>query len=447
MSQINIPGYTLKRKLGQGGMAAVFLAEQQSFGRDVALKILVPALAKEAEFAERFLREARTMAQLAHPHIIVVHDVGIANGLHYYAMAFHTGGDLTQRIRTGGVTVPEALRITRQLADALAYAHEQGIVHRDIKPDNVLFRERDDAAILTDFGIAKSLNNDDNQLTQVGSTVGTPKYMSPEQARGQRLDGRADLYSLGCVLYEMLTGQPPFLAEEAVTLAIKHCQDPVPRLPGELNRLQPLLDRLLAKNASQRQRNGHELVEELDRLIQPARPVSFSTRPVSNPTLNTATTVVQPALQATQPLQPALAAPTPAASSPGNSYTAFFRTEESSSGNLLNKRYQLQAAFSCEDYDEFKRQFQKLQDELKTWLEKRGKKAKALHIAIQAHPWILGRVREVMQRGRNENTPFGSLLGQAEVSLHLYDEMDTVGQTHQLSAKDGKPLPAAADSA
>lgn len=442
MAQIEIPGYTLKRKLGQGGMAAVFLAIQESFGREVAIKIMAPSLAKEADFATRFLREARTMAGLSHPNIIVVHDVGTSGNLHYYAMALHKGGDLTQRIRGGGVTTQEALRITRQIADALAYAHEQGIVHRDIKPDNVLFRERDDAAILTDFGIAKSLNNDDNQLTQAGSTVGTPKYMSPEQARGKSVDGRADLYSLGCVFYEMLTGRPPYLAEEAVTLAIKHIQEPIPRLPGELARMQPLVDKLLAKDPAQRYADGHAVMADIDALlqgpkIQGSRPAAAATPSVGSADV----TVVGAALQVTQLQATATPAAKPASSSKSQ---PFFRTEEESSGNLLTRRYGMKAAFSCEDYDEFKKQFGALQEVLKAWLEKRGKKARSLHVDIQAHPWIHGRVREIMQKSRTENTPFAALLGQAEVTLHLYDEMEPTGQTFALSGKDGKPVVAAA---
>ncbi len=439
MGQIVIPGYTLKRKLGQGGMAAVFLAVQESFGRDVALKIMAPSLAKEPDFAERFLREARTMAGLSHPHIIVVHDVGSANNLHYYAMALHTGGDLTHRIRSGGVTVQEALRITRQVADALTYAHEQGIVHRDIKPDNVLFRDRDDAAILTDFGIAKSLHNEENQLTQAGSTVGTPKYMSPEQARGQRVDGRADLYSLGCVLYEMLTGQPPFFAEEAVTLAIKHIQDPIPRLPGELARLQPLLDRLLAKEAAGRHPDGQAVMVEIDILLQSGRPASSPRPQPAGPASPASVDVtrVAPALQATQ-LQPPPA--------PKGPREPFFHTEEESSGNLLTRRYGMKAAFSCEDYEEFKKQLSSLQTELQAWLDKRGKKARSLHVSVQAHPWIHGRVREVLHKSRSENTAFGTLLGQAEVTLHICDEQDMEGQTLALTGKDGKPVEAPATS-
>jgi serine/threonine protein kinase len=435
MSQIKIPGYVLKRKLGQGGMAAVFLAEQESFGREVALKIMMPSLAKDPDFAERFMREARTMAQLNHPNIIVVHDVGVADGLYYYAMAGLDGGDLTQRIRNGGLTPQEALKVVRQIADALAYAHEQGIVHRDIKPDNVLFRSRDDTAILTDFGIAKSLNNDLNQLTKIGSAVGTPKYMSPEQARGQRVDGRSDLYSLGVMFYEMLTGLPPYQAEEAVTLAIKHCQDPIPRLRTELARFQPLLDSLMAKDPAQRPANGKALVADVDALLKTGAS-SFNARPLVNPQTSSATTQVMPALQATQ-----IQAPKPSVK---RIYTPFFSCEEQISGGFLRKRYAMTAAFSCEDYEEFKSQLQKLQADLKTWLEKRGKKARTLHVAVAAHPWIQGRVREVLNKSRTENTPFGTLLSQAEVTLHIYDEVDPTGQTIQLSTQNGKPAIAVA---
>ena len=436
MTAVKIPGYTLKRKLGQGGMAVVFLAEQESFQREVALKVMFPQIAREPGFAERFLQEARTVARLTHPHIIVVHDVGVANNLHYFAMEYHTGGDLTQRIRNGGITAYQALTITRQIADALALAHEHQIIHRDIKPDNILFRAHDDAAILTDFGIAKSLGND-LQLTQLGSAVGTPKYMSPEQARGQKVDGRSDLYSLGVMLFEMLTGRAPYVADEALALGIKHCQDPIPRLPADLARYQPLLDRLLAKEPKDRHPDARALITDIEALQRPggrpaaAEPVS---PPAQSSSASSAPTVMNAAL-------PANTGTAKSAGASSGGYEPFFRTEETLTGNFLNKRSHLQASFSCEDYEEFKKQLSTLQDELKTWLENRGKKAKSLQLSIQAHPWIQGRIREVLNKSRSENTPLSTVLGQAEVILNIHDEMNPKGVTTMLSDKDGKPAP------
>lgn len=440
MTAVKIPGYTLKKKLGQGGMAAVFLAEQESFQREVALKVMFPQIAKEPGFAERFLQEARTVARLTHPHIIVVHDVGVANGLHYFAMEYHTGGDLTHRIRNGGITAYQALTITSQIADALALAHEHQIIHRDIKPDNILFRAHNDAAILTDFGIAKSLDNN-MQLTQLGSAVGTPKYMSPEQARGQKVDGRTDIYSLGVMLFEMLTGRAPFQADEALALGIKHCQDPIPRLPSELSRYQPLIDRMLAKEPKDRHADAHVLIADIEALQKPGgKPAAKG--PASPPApasqASTAATVISAVIPAGAGGLPSSA---PAASA-ANGYAPFFQTEEVLTGNFLNKRSQLKASFSCEDYEEFKKQLSALQDELKKWLDTRGKKAKALHISIQAHPWIHGRIREVLNKSRSENSPLSAVLAQAEVILNIHDEMNPKGVTTMMSDKDGKPAPA-----
>ncbi|MGB4344634.1 MAG: protein kinase [Moraxellaceae bacterium] len=440
MTAVKIPGYTLKKKLGQGGMAAVFLAEEESFQREVALKVMFPQIAKEPGFAERFLQEARTVARLTHPHIIVVHDVGVANGLHYFAMEYHTGGDLTHRIRNGGITAYQALTITSQIADALALAHEHQIIHRDIKPDNILFRAHNDAAILTDFGIAKSLDNN-MQLTQLGSAVGTPKYMSPEQARGQKVDGRTDIYSLGVMLFEMLTGRAPFQADEALALGIKHCQDPIPRLPSELSRYQPLIDRMLAKEPKDRHADAHALIADIEALQKPGgKPAAKG--PASPPApasqASTAATVISAVIPAGAGGSTASA---PVASA-ANGYAPFFQTEEVLTGNFLNKRSQFKSSFSCEDYEEFKKQLSALQDELKKWLDTRGKKAKALHISIQAHPWIHGRIREVLNKSRSENSPLSAVLAQAEVILNIHDEMNPKGVTTMMSDKDGKPAPA-----
>lgn len=438
MTAVKIPGYTLKKKLGQGGMAAVFLAQQESFQRDVALKVMFPQFAKEPGFAERFLQEARTVARLTHPHIIVVHDVGVANGLHYFAMEYHTGGDLTHRIRNGGLTAYQALTISRQVADALAMAHDHQIIHRDIKPDNILFRAHDDAAILTDFGIAKSLESN-LQLTQLGSAVGTPRYMSPEQARGQKIDGRTDLYSLGVVLFEMLTGRPPFQADEALALGIKHCQDPIPRLPKEMARYQSLVDRMLAKEPKDRHPDARALMADIDALLRPAGKVSTAAAAPVAPAAPAGAASAPTLVMAALPGDTGGTRASPA--SPQQGQTPVFQVEETLSGGFFSKSSQMKATFSCDDYEEFKKQLALLQTELKGWLESRGKKAKSLHLTIQAHPWIHGRVREVLNKGREENSPFATVLGQAEVILTLRDEMNPQGVTTMMSDKDGKPAP------
>ncbi|HLB54699.1 MAG TPA: protein kinase, partial [Gemmatimonadales bacterium] len=220
--------YTIERQLGEGGMAVVFLAQDLRHGRKVALKVLRPEISAEIG-AERFLREIKIAAGLTHSHILPVYDSGDAGGLLYYVMPNMEGRSLRERLEAERqLPLDGALRITREVASALDYAHRQRVVHRDIKPENILFQEGN--ALVADFGIGKALSSG-GALTQTGLAVGTPAYMSPEQAAGEsEVDGRSDIYSLGCVLYEMLTGEVPFTGPTAQAILTKRFISPVPHV-------------------------------------------------------------------------------------------------------------------------------------------------------------------------------------------------------------------------
>ena len=259
-----IPGYEIQRELGHGGMATVFLAVQNSLDRLVALKVLAPHLARDPIPKERFLREARFAANLHHPHIVEIYDVGEHDGMPFMAMAYEPGG--TAAAIEGATLAPgTALRMARDIAVALDYAHQQGVVHRDVKPENIL-RRRDGSCVLTDFGIALAASQKTG-LTNEGTSVGTPHYMSPEQLRGEKVDGRADLYSLGIVLYQLLTGKLPYQGTDGWAIGLQHINAPIPRLPLELAHLQPLLDSLLAKDPAARPQTGAELTQRIDALL------------------------------------------------------------------------------------------------------------------------------------------------------------------------------------
>ncbi|MCJ8168048.1 serine/threonine-protein kinase [Atopomonas sediminilitoris] len=259
---IEIPGYQVHGRLGKGGMAEVYLATQLSLKRKVAIKVLLKA---DAEFSERFVREGHILASLHHPAIITIYDIGqLSDGRHFIAMEFVAGGDLTQF--KGQMLAPaRALEILRQLASGLRVVHERGLVHRDIKPANILFRA-DGSAVISDFGIAKELAVD-SELTQFGIAVGSPAYISPEQARGEQIDARCDLYSLGVIWLEMLTGNNPFRGDNYTQTVLKHVQLPVPRLSDGLALYQPLLDALLAKDPAQRLDSAATLLGRLSALV------------------------------------------------------------------------------------------------------------------------------------------------------------------------------------
>jgi serine/threonine-protein kinase PpkA len=262
---IEIPGYRLLRQLGRGGMATVYLAVQESVDREVALKVMSPALLVDPNFGERFLREAKIAARLHHRHVVGIHDVGRVGDYHYIAMEHLSGGPILGK---EGIArpVPFALRVIREISTAINYAQQKGVIHRDIKPDNILLRD-DGSAALSDFGIAR-VSDSATRMTRTGAVVGTPHYMSPEQARGKEVDGRSDLYGLGVVLYEMLVGHVPYNADDSLAVGIMHITQPVPRLPESLAVLQPLVDGMLAKEPKDRFQTGNEVAQAIERYEQ-----------------------------------------------------------------------------------------------------------------------------------------------------------------------------------
>jgi len=259
LSTVNVPGYQLVRTLGRGAMATVYLATQLSLRRQVALKVMASLLGIDGNFKERFLREGRIVGRLTHPHIVSIYDVGVTDEQPYIAMEWISGGSLQQYLQTA-MQPGEALEVIRQLATALAFAHSQNIVHRDVKPENVLFRQ-DGVAVLTDFGIAKTIGEDVTQLTRIDAMAGTPRYMSPEQVSSGVCDHRADIYALGVMLYEMLAGVPPFAGESSLAVLYAQVHDPVPPLPSHVQVYQPLLNAMLAKRPENRVPDCQMLLE------------------------------------------------------------------------------------------------------------------------------------------------------------------------------------------
>ncbi|HVS85228.1 MAG TPA: Stk1 family PASTA domain-containing Ser/Thr kinase [Gaiellaceae bacterium] len=269
--------YQIVRKIGAGGMANVYLAEDQELGRRVAIKILNDRHANDDQFVERFRREAKNAAALSHPNIVSIYDRGEAEGTYYIAMEFLDGRSLKELIvGRGPAPVDVAIEYARQILSALKFAHRHGIVHRDIKPHNVLV-DGDGRVKVTDFGIARA---GASQMTEAGSIVGTAQYLSPEQARGANVDQRSDLYSLGVVLYELLTGKAPFDGEAPVEIAMKHLSQ-VPEPPSALREEIPreldlVVMRALAKDPEDRYQSAEEMEADLERVTRGA-PVSAAT--------------------------------------------------------------------------------------------------------------------------------------------------------------------------
>jgi serine/threonine-protein kinase PpkA len=252
---LELPGFRIDRLIAEGGMAAVYLGVQESLGRTVALKIL-KKFDSPAQSA-RFLAEGQVIASLNHRHIITIYDIGQVGDCHYIAMEYLDGGSLTARIRQG-MAVSAILDVLEDIGGCLEHVHNRGVVHRDVKPDNILFHV-DGTPKLTDFGIAKQFD-DGQELTMDGSAFGSPYYLSPEQACGRPLDGRTDIYALGIVFYEMLTGRKPYADESHVQTIVAHMNEPIPALPARFSAYQELLERMIAKSPEDRFSSAAELV-------------------------------------------------------------------------------------------------------------------------------------------------------------------------------------------
>jgi eukaryotic-like serine/threonine-protein kinase len=312
--------YRILRKLGSGGMANVYLAEDEDLGRRVAIKILSERYANDESFNERFRREAKSAASLSHPNIVSIYDRGEADGIPYIAMEVIEGRSLKELILTRGpLPLATAIDYTHQILDALRFAHRNGIIHRDIKPHNILLGAENRAKV-TDFGIARA---GASQMTEVGSIMGTAQYLSPEQARGAPVTAASDLYSVGVVLYEMLTGQVPFSGDSAIEIAMKHLNE-TPRPPSSLRpELTPELDqvvlRALAKNPEDRYQASEEFSADLDR-VEAGIPIAPETSAAATAILTggyetSATQVIPPTetvrqLPPTQPAAPRRPPPT-----------------------------------------------------------------------------------------------------------------------------------------
>jgi DNA-binding NarL/FixJ family response regulator len=253
-----VPGYTIRETIGESEKAVVYLAHSDALGRDVALKVTNGETDEDQQ--QLLAREFEAVSRIHHPAVVELHDYGVHAGREYLAMDYFPRGDLKARMHQG-ISESEALRYVGYIASALRVVHHAGILHRDLKPPNVMLRENDDV-VLIDFGLARNLEGG-LQSTRTGVLRGSPYYMSPEQALGEQLDARTDLYSLGIIFYEMLTGRKPFAGTSAIEVLQEHVNAPVPQLPERYAHYQPLLERLLAKSREERFASAEEVIEAL----------------------------------------------------------------------------------------------------------------------------------------------------------------------------------------
>lgn len=284
--------YTILEKIGQGGMATVYSAMQHSMNRKVAIKVLPPHFMHDEGFIERFEREVEVISRLEHPHILPIYDYGESEGIPFIAMRYLGGGSMAQLVRRG---VPELIDIGKpfqQVSEALDYAHQQGVIHRDLKPGNIMLDENGNA-YLSDFGIARVMGSN---LTG-SAIIGTPAYMSPEQAHGESIDARSDIYSLGIVLFEIITGREPYQAETPLSLLLKHINEPIPPISEFRSNVpevvQLVVNKATAKDPDIRYVSATELAEDLRKALQGVPPtVAAATRPMAPPQEKDQATVI-----------------------------------------------------------------------------------------------------------------------------------------------------------
>src|SRR5487761_2248143 len=302
--------YELESQVARGGTAQVYLARDIILGRPVALKVLFPELSTDHAFVERFRREAQAAASLSHPNIVPVYDWGESDDTHFIVMEYVDGEPLASIIHTQAPIAPgSAAQVAADIAKALSYAHRHGVVHRDVKPGNVLITS-DGQVKVTDFGIARAMGSIDDQVTQTGLVMGTATYFSPEQAQGLDVDGRSDIYALGVVLYEMLVGRPPFVGDTPVSIAYQHVQETPPR-PRSLNpeipaALEAIVLQAIAKLPAERYQSADDLRADLERFLRnqtvlATPPSEFAGAPLTEAMPRSATAAPAEAPTATEP--------------------------------------------------------------------------------------------------------------------------------------------------
>ncbi|NRB40708.1 MAG: serine/threonine protein kinase [Pseudomonadales bacterium] len=403
---ITIPGYTLGKQLGRGGMSLVYLAHQQNMDRPVAIKIFTPTLVSEQEFVQRFLQEAKTVATLNHAHIIPVYDVGQVDQHYYIVMEYLPGLTLSHWIHVG-LEPLEVLEIIQQVASALYYSHRKGIVHRDIKPENIMFRE-DNSAVLMDFGIASSGAIDEN-LTLDGQMIGTPAYMSPEQAKGKQVDHRSDLYSLGVVLYEMLVKKPPFIADDEIAVALMQVTEAVPVLPEKNKSFQVLLNRLMAKDVEDRFQNGLELgkvAKQLSELLT-GKNKTIEGRVMKN---HEPQALALQDIDSTDEQQRSSSLP-----------SKNFQVEITSMRKaIVFRRYSICIKIVSDDVAQLNVQMSQVMDRLLDWYAEYDSKAKVVELQFYCKPWLLEPIEKSIEKMREAEDVYG-FLQKTDFSLSVFD--------------------------